>query len=101
MVLLQILNLSIWVLVLNFQKALQHGRRPARRVADGAAPDARVSICCEFSMVTNRETLIEAQQKPEEYRDLLVRVSGFSAYFHSLSAGFQNELINRTEQSFD
>jgi len=52
-------------------------------------------------MVTNRETLIEAQQKPEEYRDLLVRVSGFSAYFHSLSAGFQNELINRTEQSFD
>ncbi len=52
-------------------------------------------------MVANRETLIEAQQKPEEYRDLLVRVSGFSAYFHSLCKGFQDELINRTEQSFD
>lgn len=52
-------------------------------------------------MVTNRETLVEAQKKPEEYRDLLVRVSGFSAYFHSLSTAFQNELINRTEQSFD
>jgi formate C-acetyltransferase len=52
-------------------------------------------------MVTNRETLIEAQKKPEEYRDLLVRVSGFSSYFHSLNTNFQNELINRTEQSFD
>ena len=52
-------------------------------------------------MVANRDTLIEAQQKPEEYRDLLVRVSGFSSYFHSLNVNFQNELINRTEQSFD
>lgn len=52
-------------------------------------------------MVTNRDTLIEAQQKPEEYRDLLVRVSGFSAYFNSLCKNFQDELINRTEQSFD
>lgn len=51
-------------------------------------------------MVADRETLIEAQKKPEEYRDLLVRVSGFSSYFHSLSEAFQNELINRTEQSF-
>ena len=52
-------------------------------------------------MVANRETLIEAQQKPEEYQDLLVRVSGFSSQFHTLSKGFQDELINRTEHSFD
>ena len=51
-------------------------------------------------MVTNRETLIDAQKNPDDYKDLLVRVSGFSAYFNSLSTSFQNELINRTEQSF-
>lgn len=52
-------------------------------------------------MIADRDTLIEAQKKPEEYQDLLVRVSGFSSYFHTLSKGFQDELINRTEQSFD
>lgn len=52
-------------------------------------------------MIANRDTLIEAQQKPEEYQDLLVRVSGFSSYFHTLSKGFQDELINRTEHTFD
>ena len=52
-------------------------------------------------MVANRDTLIDAQKRPEEYQDLLVRVSGFSSYFHTLSKGFQDELINRTEQSFD
>ena len=51
-------------------------------------------------MVTNRDTLIDAQKNPDEYKDLLVRVSGFSSYFNSLSTTFQNELINRTEQSF-
>jgi len=52
-------------------------------------------------MVADRETLLDAQKNPEEYQDLLVRVSGFSSYFHSLSKGFQDELINRTESSFD
>ena len=52
-------------------------------------------------MVTNRDTLIDAQKHPEEYQDLMVRVSGFSSYFHTLSRAFQDELINRTEQSLD
>ncbi len=52
-------------------------------------------------MVANREMLLDAQEHPEEYCDLLVRVSGFSSYFNSLCKGFQDELINRTEQSFD
>lgn len=52
-------------------------------------------------MVADKETLIEAQKKPEEYQDILVRVSGFSSYFHTLSRSFQDELINRTEHSFD
>ena len=52
-------------------------------------------------MVTNREVLIDAQKHPDEYQDLLVRVSGFSTYFTKLGVLFQNELINRTEHSLD
>jgi formate C-acetyltransferase len=52
-------------------------------------------------MVTNRDTLVDAQKHPNDYKDLLVRVSGFSSFFHTLSTSFQDELINRTEHSFD
>lgn len=47
--------------------------------------------------VINREKLIEAQNSPQEYRDLIVRVSGFSAYFVDLDKVTQNEIIARTE----
>ncbi len=47
--------------------------------------------------VINRETLIEAQKHPEEYRNLLVRVAGYSAYFCELSKDLQNDIISRTE----
>lgn len=47
--------------------------------------------------VVNRETLEKAQQDPDHYRNLLVRVAGYSAFFTDLSNGMQNEIINRTE----
>lgn len=47
--------------------------------------------------VIDRETLRAAQTHPEEYRDLVVRVSGFSAYFTALGLSLQNEIIDRTE----
>ncbi|MFC1717633.1 glycine radical domain-containing protein, partial [Candidatus Poribacteria bacterium] len=47
--------------------------------------------------VVDRETLIEAQESPEEHRDLIVRVSGFSAYFADLARATQDEIIARTE----
>ncbi|MBI2314425.1 MAG: glycyl radical protein [Betaproteobacteria bacterium] len=47
--------------------------------------------------VVNADTLREAQKDPERYRDLLVRVSGYSAYFVDLSPRLQNEIIGRTE----
>lgn len=52
-------------------------------------------------MTIDRETLIEAQKRPEDFSDLLVRVSGFSAYFVDLGVNLQNDLISRTEQSFE
>ncbi len=50
--------------------------------------------------VIDRETLREAQRHPEEYRDLIVRVAGYSDYFRNLSRALQDEIIERTEQSF-
>ena len=48
--------------------------------------------------VMNTETMRQAQIHPEEYRDLLVRIAGYSAYFTELSKDLQDDLISRTEQ---
>ncbi|HPX93323.1 MAG TPA: glycyl radical protein [Bacillota bacterium] len=48
--------------------------------------------------VIDKETLLAAQKKPEEYRDLIVRVAGYSDYFRNLDQELQNEIIARTEQ---
>lgn len=50
--------------------------------------------------VIDRETLLDAQKNPEQYRDLIVRVAGYSDHFRNLSKTLQDEIINRTEQSF-
>ena len=50
----------------------------------------------QFNVVT-AETLREAQARPEKYRDLIVRVAGFSDYFVDCSTELQNEIIHRTE----
>jgi formate C-acetyltransferase len=47
--------------------------------------------------VVNAETLRAAQKHPELYRDLIVRVAGYSDYFNDLSEDLQNEIIIRTE----
>jgi len=54
----------------------------------------------QFS-VTSQETLRAAQKKPEDYRDLLVRVAGYSAYFVELNKALQDDIIGRTTLSFD
>ena len=50
--------------------------------------------------VVDRQTLIEAQKHPEDYKDLIVRVAGYSDFFRNLDKPLQDEIINRTEQSF-
>ena len=49
--------------------------------------------------VVSRETLLAAQQHPESYADLLVRVAGYSDYFVKLNAKMQQEIIARTEHT--
>ncbi len=53
----------------------------------------------QFNVVT-ADTLRDAQKHPEKYRDLIVRVAGYSDYFNDLSEELQNEIINRSEQQF-
>jgi len=50
----------------------------------------------QFNVVT-AETLKKAQANPEQYRDLIVRVAGYSDYFNDLGVELQNEIIRRTE----
>ena len=47
--------------------------------------------------VVSADTLREAQKHPELYRDLIVRVAGYSDYFNDLGEDLQNEIIRRTE----
>lgn len=49
--------------------------------------------------VVDKKTLIKAQEEPEKYKDLIVRVAGYSDYFCDLSKALQDEIINRTEHS--
>jgi formate C-acetyltransferase len=51
--------------------------------------------------VIDQKTLLEAQKNPEEYKDLLVRVAGYTAYFVELGKDVQNEIIGRTTQKMD
>lgn len=46
--------------------------------------------------VVNKETLLAAQKDPDKYRNLIVRIAGYSAYFVDLSPDLQNDLIART-----
>lgn len=48
--------------------------------------------------VVSAETLREAQKHPEKYRDLVVRVAGYSAFFNDLDRAIQDDIIARTEQ---
>ena len=50
----------------------------------------------QFNIV-DTATLHDAQQHPDEYRDLLVRVAGYSDYFNDMTTQLQNEIIARTE----
>lgn len=49
--------------------------------------------------IVSRETLLDAQIHPENHKDLIVRVAGYSAFFNVLSRKTQDDIIERTEQA--
>jgi formate C-acetyltransferase len=59
----------------------------------------RKGMHIQFNVV-DRETLLDAQKNPEKYKDLVVRVAGYSAHFVRLAEEVQNNIIDRTEMSF-
>ena len=50
-------------------------------------------------LVVRAQTLLAAQKDPEKYRNLIVRIAGYSAYFTDLSPMQQAEIIARTEEA--
>jgi len=76
------------------------------RGADGAAKLKELILTyfdlggmqVQFNVVGTDE-LREAQKTPQEYKDLIVRIAGFSTFFVTLSPELQNDFITRTEQS--
>ena len=53
----------------------------------------------QFNIMSSA-TMRAAQKKPEDYKDMLVRVAGYSAYFVELGKALQKDLIQRTELHF-
>jgi len=51
--------------------------------------------------IVSRETLLAAKRDPEKYRDLVVRIAGYSAFFTTLSPDTQDDIIARTEHSLN
>ncbi|MGN0287505.1 MAG: glycyl radical protein [Atopobiaceae bacterium] len=49
--------------------------------------------------IVSRDTLIDAQKHPQDHKDLIVRVAGYSAFFNVLSRKTQDDIIGRTEQT--
>lgn len=54
---------------------------------------------CQFNIMSN-QMMKAAMEKPEDYKDMLVRVAGYSAYFVELGRPLQMDLIRRTELAF-
>jgi len=52
----------------------------------------------QFNVISS-DMLRDAQKHPERYRNLIVRVAGYSDYFVDLGVDLQNEIIKRTEQT--
>lgn len=61
---------------------------------DGGKRDGGMEI--QFN-ITNPETFADAVAHPEQHPELLVRVSGYTAYFKDLNPQMQKEIIDRTE----
>jgi formate C-acetyltransferase len=51
--------------------------------------------------IVSRDTLLAAKLSPEKYRDLIVRVAGYSAFFTTLSPDTQDDIIARTEHTLN
>ncbi len=82
---------------LNINFPALHGARDTEKLAQAIEAYLRLGgLHIQFNLISH-EMLIEAQNDPQKYPELLVRVSGYSAYFKDLNTAMQNEIITRTQ----
>jgi len=76
-------------------------RDPGKRAVLTAAIKAYFTLGGQEVQINcvDRSTLIDAMENPENYESLVVRVSGFSAYFTKLGRDVQNDILSRTEHA--
>ncbi|MDF2883140.1 MAG: pyruvate formate-lyase [Clostridiaceae bacterium] len=79
-------------------KALE-GEGGIRKFADFLLTFMKLKIQHIQFNVISRQTLIDAQKHPENYKGLVVRVAGYSAFFVELNKEIQDDIIARTEHS--
>lgn len=84
------LNLKIHPTVLNNEEGIAKLRMMTRTYFNGGGLEIQYNI-------VDTDTMRAAQADPLAYRDLVVRIAGFSAYFVELGLDNQNDLISRTE----
>ena len=90
---------AAWLLNIKLTPALVKGEEGTERLI------AFIRSWCDLRLwhvqfnVINQKTLIAARDDPDSYRDIIVRVAGYSAYFTELTPMLQNEIIERTEFS--
>jgi formate C-acetyltransferase len=85
------------VLNLRFQKKIMHSATGLRAIADLVrAFFASGGMQVQISVIS-KEEMLDAQQHPEDHRDLIVRIGGYSAYFTALDHALQDSIIMRTE----
>ncbi|MBL9172189.1 MAG: hypothetical protein JNL10_01520 [Verrucomicrobiales bacterium] len=83
---------------LKFNPANVAGEEGTRRLMQVVRTWSELKLWHVQFNILNRATLLAAQKDPEKYRNLVVRIAGYSAYFVDLSPAQQAEIIARTEE---
>ena len=92
-----VLNSNGSLLNVKFSPSTLEGERGLQHLMAYLRSFCRLGIQHIQFNVVDRATLIDAQEHPENHRDLVVRVAGYSAMFVELSRAIQDDIINRTE----
>lgn len=92
-------NRAARLLNLKFNTASITGQEGTKRLVDFIKSWRDLKLWHIQFNVISQETLIAAKQHPENYRNLIVRVAGYSAYFVNLSEDLQDDIISRTNHA--
>ena len=82
---------------MKLEPAILKGEEGIRNLMNMLKTQCTLDIYHSQFNVVDKETLLDAQAHPEEHRDLLIRVAGYTAFFVELGKEVQDEIIGRTE----